>query len=99
MLLAEQGDARVTEQGSSSSSMGIAVCRHRGGDVAATVVDFTFVFVFVFVSMFLLQQLWQRQMRRITVCPPARRPILVQGRARARAMWMRVAVIIVGGGG
>ncbi len=32
--------------------MGIAVCRRRGGDVAATIVDFVFVFVFVFVFAF-----------------------------------------------
>jgi hypothetical protein len=34
----------------SGSSMGVAVCRHRGSDVAATVVDFVFDFVFVFVA-------------------------------------------------
>jgi hypothetical protein len=34
----------------SSGSMGIAVCRCRGCEVAATIVDFVFVFVFVFVA-------------------------------------------------
>jgi hypothetical protein len=35
-------------RGSSGGSRGVAVCRHRGGDFATTVVDFVFVFVFVF---------------------------------------------------
>ncbi len=36
-------------RGSSGGSMGIAVCRRRGGDVATTDVDFVLVFVLVFV--------------------------------------------------
>ncbi len=32
--------------------MGVAVCRHRGGDIAATIVDFVFVFVFVFILFY-----------------------------------------------
>jgi hypothetical protein len=38
-------------------------------------------------------------MRCIMACPPPSRPILVQGRARARAMRARMAVVVVGGGG
>jgi hypothetical protein len=34
-------------RGSNSGCMGIAVCRHRGSDVATTVGDFDGVFVFV----------------------------------------------------
>jgi hypothetical protein len=39
-------------RGSSGGSTGLAVCRRRGGDIAAAVVDFVFVFVFVVVFVF-----------------------------------------------
>jgi hypothetical protein len=42
---------------------------------------------------------WRRQMRCIMARPPPCRPILVQWRARARAMRARIAVVVVGGGG
>jgi hypothetical protein len=45
------------------------------------------------------QRPWQQQMRRIMVRPSPRHPIHIQGRARARAMRARMAVIVVGGSG
>ncbi len=40
--------------------MGVAVCRCRGGDIAATVVDFVFVLLFVFVFVFVAPHQWDR---------------------------------------
>jgi hypothetical protein len=43
--------------------MGVAVCRHRGGDVAATDVDFVFVLLFIFVFVFVAPRQWGRGVR------------------------------------